>query len=291
MARSTTSRSREKRINPHKLLGQIAKAESDFQTRRYKLAVRNSSTGEVSYDQKKLEGLIADFAIKRGELIRSWEKHHTPLLFSWNQHCCCCCCCEEESVGESWVKDLDYSKYILFDSQGVTDNYNPNDDKTAFGCAGDAQLSGPPDRSLSRISFGFRTSFNLPFDFNELTIRSGVHLELGWIETQSFSIYSIGQVQIFHQIHVVSGAFQTSQTAHIFMQMSPPNGGIGGLSGEERNSELAVEFERSGQGSSIIVDEAIVIEARRFGTTNLANAVAGLWSRYEPLHVAIRRGT
>ena len=291
MPPSTTSRSREKKVNPHRLLGQISKAESDFQTRRYKLAIRDKSTGAVSYDMKKLEGLIADFAIKRNELIKSWEKHHTPLLFSSKQNCCCCCCCDGESAGESWIKDLDYSKYILFDSQGVTDNTHANDEKTAHGCAGDAQLSGPPARSLSRISFGFRTLFDLPFDFNELTIRSGVHLELGWIETQSFCVSAIGQVQIFHQIHVTSGAFHTSQTIPVFMQMAPPNGGSGALSGEGRDSELTVGFERSGQGSGIVVDEAIIIEARRFGTLDMANAMAGLWSRYEPLHVSIRRGT
>lgn len=219
MPRSTTSRSREKKVNPHKLLGQISKAESDFQTQRYKLARRDKSTGTVSYDMKKLEVLIADFANKRAELIRSWEKHHTPLSFSRKQNCCCCCCCDGESAGESWIKDLDYSKYILFDSLGVTDNTHANDEKTA------------------------------------------------------------------------SGAFHKSQSTPVFMQMATPNGSSGALSGEGRDSELSVGFERSGQGSGIVVDEAIIIEARRFGTLDMANAMACLWSRYEPLHVSIRRGT
>ncbi len=54
---------------------------------------------------------------------------------------------------------------------------------------------------------------------------------------------------------------------------------------------MMIEFERSGLGSLIVVDEAIIIEARRFGDLEMANAICSLWSEYEPLHVAIKRGS
>ncbi len=291
MPRSKMSKPRTKEVNPHKILGQIAKAEDSFQTRRYKLAERDSSNGNVIYDKKKLDALIGSFAEERDKLIGDWENHHTPLLFFRHRPCCCCCCCEDGSEGESWVKNLEYNNYIVFDEFGVTVDLHPDDVKRAHGSAGDAQLSGPAARPMSRISFGFRTQFDLPYDFNELSIRSGVNVDLGWLETQSSSIYASSQINVLHQIHVSSGAFNTSRMANIFTQTAAPLTGSGGFSGEVRDSELIIEFERSGLGSLIVVDEAIIIEARRIGDPEMTSAVCSLWSQYEPLHVAIKMGS
>jgi hypothetical protein len=273
------------RLNPDL----IHKHHAKFATLRSDLVLKVGSTYKTkamleapTHDFNKLNRVMKNYNVERKQLLSQYNKLYGPLPLSF-PFCCCCCC--DEPTDHFYTKNIDPDSFMVYYQLGSADAHQVGTEKEARGDAGDAQLVGPMAVPLSCVSFGFRSSFALNDEYNEITIRSGVSTLIGWYEAMTFDDHCYSSLSMSHKLMITVGMYSGSNSKVVFAHNCNQ---IGGGLGPTVNSELIYKFIRTGAGETVVVDESIIISALRSGVDlTRCEAVIMAHPSFAPLHIAV----